>query len=408
MKYNRWYIVFGALLIQASLGAIYIYSVFKLSLKSHFPDWSAADLALPSQIVLFSFAVSMIVSGKIHDKIGSKKTAILGAVFLLLGMWTAAKATTLAQFVFGFGVLGGIGIGTAYVCPIAACVKWFPEKRGFITGLAVAGFGAGGLIFTPLANYFISMLGIMPALFYLGLIYFVSIIIGAQFLRLPAKDYCPQGWAPPVAANTSWKANYTGWEMIRIPSFWIIWATYFIGSICGLMVIMNAVNMLQSTVKAVNLGAGEILAMGGFVVMAISIMNSFGRIIWGRISDKNGRERTLQIIFILCGLIFLVLNGIYQLWLFITCVSIIGFCFGGFLALYPAITADYFGTKNIGGNYGLMFTAYGAGGLIGPWLAPILVDSQTGSYGASFLVAGVLCLAALFLISRLRSLNVGQ
>jgi OFA family oxalate/formate antiporter-like MFS transporter len=154
MKYNRWFTVVGALLIQVSLGAIYIYSVFKPALKDHFPSWSATNLALPAQALLAFGALTMVAAGKIQDRIGPKKTAISGAFLLLIGMYVAAKAQTLAQFVLGFGVLSGIGIYTAYVCPIATCVKWFPDKRGLITGLAVAGFGAGGLVFTPLANYF--------------------------------------------------------------------------------------------------------------------------------------------------------------------------------------------------------------------------------------------------------------
>jgi Major Facilitator Superfamily. len=172
MQHNRWFVVLGALMIQVSLGAIYIYSVFKPALKEHFPAWSATDIALPAQVLLAMGAITMIIAGKIQDKIGPKKTAIAGAAILLAGMYIAAKAQTLAQFVFGFGVLGGIGIYAAYVCPIATCVKWFPDKRGLITGFAVAGFGAGGLVFAPLANYFIAHIGIMAALFYLGLIYF--------------------------------------------------------------------------------------------------------------------------------------------------------------------------------------------------------------------------------------------
>jgi len=170
--YARWLIVFGALMIQASLGAIYIYSVFKPALKNHFPDWSATDLALPAQIILGMFALSMVFAGRLQDKFGPKKTCLAGAFLILAGMYIAAKAQTLAQFVFGFGIIGGAGIGAAYVCPIATCLKWFPDKRGFITGLAVAGFGAGGIIFTPLAGFLITRIGIMAAIFYLGLIYF--------------------------------------------------------------------------------------------------------------------------------------------------------------------------------------------------------------------------------------------
>jgi OFA family oxalate/formate antiporter-like MFS transporter len=434
MKFNRWYVVLGALLIQISLGAIYIYSVFKPALKAHFPAWSATDLALPSQMVLAFFALSMIVSGKIHDKIGPKKTSIAGALILLIGMYVAAKAHTLAQFVVGFGVLGGIGIGAAYVCPIATCVKWFPDKRGLVTGLAVAGFGAGGLFFTPLANYFIAALGIMATFFYLGLIYFCAIVIGAQLMRVPAADYCPSGWTPQIVQTDIFKkarTDYAAKDMIKTRQFWLLWLTYFIGCTAGLLVIMNITNIWQSlaaislakTMDIITRAAfADIAKAGAAAVMAVAILNSLGRIVWGKISDNYGREKTLMMIFSLCGATMLLLNAFTSYPLFLIGVAIIGFCFGGFLALYPAITADYFGTKNVGANYGLVFTAYGAGGLLGPWLAPKLmtlaqkvpyeiVDEagalvprilEAGSYLNSFLVAGFLCLLAVFLINFLK------
>jgi OFA family oxalate/formate antiporter-like MFS transporter len=428
MKFNRWGVVAGALLIQISLGAIYIYSVFKPALKNHFPDWSATDSALPAQILLAVGALSMVIAGKIQDKIGPQKTAIGGAVILLLGMYIAAKAQTLAQFVFGFGVLGGLGIYAAYVCPIATCVKWFPDKRGLITGLAVAGFGAGGLVFAPLASWLIGNIGIMPALFYLGLIYFVAIIIGAQLMKIPPVGYCPAGWTAPISATTQ-KTDFTAKEMIKTRKFWILWITYFLGCTAGLLVIMNLVNIWQAqAVGGLNKitdivlapSFAQILAQGA--LMAVSILNSLGRIVWGRISDKKGREKTLMAIFALCGLALLILGNLDNFWSFAVVASIVGFCFGGFLALYPAITADYFGTKNIGANYGLMFSAYGAGGLLGPWLAPRLIASsqdipyetinasgqtivklfEAGSYSNSFFLAGILCLVAAFLLSRLK------
>lgn len=431
MKFNRWSVVAGALLIQISLGAIYIYSVFKPALKNHFPDWSATDSALPAQILLAVGALSMVIAGKIQDKIGPQKTAIGGAVILLLGMYVAAKAQTLAQFVFGFGVLGGLGIYAAYVCPIATCVKWFPDKRGLITGLAVAGFGAGGLVFAPLAVYLIGKIGIMAALFYLGLIYFLVIIAGAQLMRLPPAGYCPAGWMPPAAADGR-KVDYTTKEMIKTCRFWILWITYFIGCTAGLLVIMNLVNIWQAQAAAGLAKFSEIitvaqfsqiLAQGTLAVMAVSIFNSLGRIAWGRISDKNGREKTLAAVFALCGVMLLVMGGLNSFWSFVVAASAIGFCFGGFLALYPAITADYFGSKNIGANYGLMFSAYGAGGLLGPWLAPKLMSAaqnvpyqtaaangqiivklfETGSYSTSFFLAAILCFVAVFLVLRLKT-----
>jgi len=435
MEKNRWFVVLGALFIQVSLGAIYIYSVFKPALKNQFPDWSATDLVLPSQAVLAFFALSMVVSGRIQDRIGPKITSMAGAFLLLAGMFVAAKAQTLEQFVFGFGVLGGIGIGAAYVCPIATCVKWFPDKRGLVTGLAVAGFGAGGLVFVPLASYFIATIGVMAALFYLGLIYFCAIVIGAQLMRVPPAGYCPDGWNAPAVPVTQ-KIDFTAKEMVKTRQFGILWLTYFIGCTAGLLVIMNIVNIWQSvSIAGITKNAGvvlapafaEILSAGAVAVMAVSILNSLGRIVWGRISDKLGRKKTLMSIFTLCAVAMLILGSLVNFWSFVVVVSMIGFCFGGFLALYPVITADYFGVKSVGGNYGLMFSAYGAGGLLGPWLAPQLISGikavpyegidksgavlmktiEVGSYGNSFLLAAAMCVAAVLLITRLKPIVKG-
>jgi len=183
--FNRWLVVVGAMLIQVSLGAVYIYSVFKPSLSAKFPSWSPTDLALPSQLILAFFALGVIFAGKIHDKIGPRIVASVGGVMLGTGLIIASYADTLTMFTLAFSVIGGLGIGAAYVCPIATCVKWFPDKRGMITGLAVAGFGAGALVFTPIAKSFIASSGIMPTFMYLGIIFLVAVVLGAQLMVVP-------------------------------------------------------------------------------------------------------------------------------------------------------------------------------------------------------------------------------
>jgi len=431
---NRWLVVLGAILIQLSLGAIYIYGVFKTGLKERFPDWSDTDLALPSQLVLAFFALSMILAGRIQDKIGPRIIATIGGILLGAGLLVASMATNLTTFVLGFSVLGGIGIGTAYVCPIATCVKWFPDKRGLITGLAVAGVGAGGLGFTPVAKSLIASVGIMNTFLYLGLIFFVAVVIGAQLMKVPPAGWKPAGWNPPAPAagkTAPVKADYTWTEMLRTPQFWLLWLTYFAGCTAGLMIIMNVTNVWQSfsfldfvTGKPEALIPGatfkSVVAAGATAVMVVAILNSLGRIVWGKVSDSIGRKSTLLIMFLVAGVFMLILNFLSSYPLYLVGVSAVGFCFGGFLALYPAVTADYFGTKNVGANYGWMFTAYGAGGLFGPWLAPKLmkviqdipyeiVDKtglatlapapyHAGNYMTAFVISGIMCIVAGLLV----------
>jgi OFA family oxalate/formate antiporter-like MFS transporter len=421
---NRWLAVVGALLIQISLGAIYIYSVFKPALKAKFPDWSDTDLALPSQLVLAFFAFSMIFFGRVQDKVGPRIIATLGGIILGAGLVLASFAQSLTMFVLGFSILGGIGIGAAYVCPIATCVKWFPDKRGLITGLAVAGFGAGGLVFTPVAKMFIASNGIMPTFMYLGGIFFVAVIIGAQFMRNPPAGYKPEGWNPPAPAAGApavKKDDFTWQEMLKTGQFWLLWLTYFAGCSAGLMVIMNTTNVWQSVSFLAQPGtpvtADVVKAVLGdcaLAVMLVAVFNALGRILWGKISDSIGRKPTLLIMFVLAGLAMLALNWLTSYALFVAGVGVVGLCFGGFLALFPAVTADYFGTKNVGANYGWMFSAYGVGGLFGPWLAPKLmavvkeipfeaVDAagkvsvtayKAGNYLNAFVISAVLCLVA--------------
>jgi OFA family oxalate/formate antiporter-like MFS transporter len=270
---------------------------------------------------------------------------------------------------------------------------------------------------------------VMNTFLCLGGIFFVIVMIGAQFMINPPAGYCPPGWTPPTATGAPGCAigvDYTWQEMVKTSRFWLLWITYFAGCSAGFLIIMNTVNIWQSfsilslvpqfpTIpKDTYL---DILTKGTTAVMAISVMNALGRILWGKISDSIGRKNTLYIMFFYGGVVMLSLNWLTSFPLFLFGVMSVGFCFGGFLGVYPALTADYFGTKNMGVNYGCMFMAYGMAGLFGPWIAPKLmkvvqevpfeslvagvVSTKTytaGNYIASFVIAGVMCLASIILV----------
>lgn len=432
--FNRWLVVVGALLIQVSLGAVYIYSVFKPGLGAKFPTWSATDLALPAQLILAFFAIGVIFAGKIQDKIGPRIVATAGGIMLGLGLIIASYAQDLMMFTLAFSVLGGIGIGAAYVCPIATCVKWFPDKRGMITGLAVAGFGAGALVFTPIAKAFIASSGIMSTFMYLGIIFLVAVVAGAQLMVVPPAGYKPEGWNPPAPAPGAAAAaggDFTTMEMLRTPQFYLLWITYFAGCTAGLMIIMNITNMWQApsfielakTMSPITKDAFKSVAdQGALAVMIVAILNAAGRLVWGQVSDVIGRKNTLLILFGYAGVVMLLLNTFTSYTLFLFGVCSIGFCFGGYLGLYPAVTADYFGTKNVGANYGFMFAAYGVGGLFGPWLAPklmtiagqipyealdkgavVIKQFAAGNYSTSFYISGIMCLVSIGIVWMLKA-----
>lgn len=421
---NRWLVVLGALIIQMSLGAVYIYSVFKTPLQQMF-GWDKSQVTLPAQIVLVAFALAVIFAGRIQDKIGPRWVATVGGIVLGVGLILASLAQKmggLTWFVTTFSIVGGIGIGIAYVCPISACVKWFPDKRGLITGLAVAGFGAGGLLFAPIAKSLIETSDVLGAIRILGIIFLIAVIFGAQFLSTPPAGWMPAGWSPSSTSGPSTKADYSWREMLSTPQFYILWLTYFAGCTAGLMIIMNASTIWQSF-AAVKGAMGNALdgaifdgikTAGAAAVSTIAVFNAIGRIAWGKFSDMLGsRTRTLVIMFVISTIVMLVLNRLATYPLFIMGTGIIALCFGGYLALYPAITADFYGTKNVGVNYGFMFTAYGAGGLFGPWLQARLVEKEATlnlikegvsaatfdiiNYKTAFVVSGIMCLAAIFL-----------
>ena len=238
---NRWWVVVGALVIQVSLGAVYIWSVFQTPLKAVYQDWSETQVTLPAQIVLAAFALAVIFAGRIQDRVGPRVVATAGGIILGAGLILAKftelfpSGTALVWLIVTFSILGGIGIGAGYVCPIATCVKWFPDKRGLITGLAVAGFGAGAFFFAPLAKALISggtyelmglrlfalpQLGVFNTFLVLGVIFLVCVVAGAQLLKNPPAGYVPAGWTPPQAktpAAAKAKADLSPMEMIRTP-----------------------------------------------------------------------------------------------------------------------------------------------------------------------------------------------
>ncbi|WPL15948.1 putative MFS-type transporter YhjX [Thiorhodovibrio winogradskyi] len=469
---RRWSVVAGALIIQGSLGAVYIWSVFQTPLLAQFPRWSETQVTLPAQLVIAVLACSVILGGFIQDRLGPRLVGSLGGLILGLGLILAGltghfpSGPALAWLIGTYAVLGGIGIGMAYVCPVATCVKWFPDKRGLITGLAVAGFGAGAFFFAPLAQALISgsdyelfgvalfplpQAGVFNTFIVLGVIFLLAVVLGAQLLRNPLPGYCPPGWTPPCSTSSQpsgqsdftpesrpesnpkpdFTPNFKPGKMLRTPTFWLLWITYLAGSTAGLMVIMKAAPIW----KAFSLSAAaaseipvsheyfaDIASAAAMAVAVLALFNAAGRILWGRVSDSLGRRPTLVLMFILCALVLFALDWMRPYPLYLLGVSLIALCFGGYLALYPAICADYFGTRHIGVNYGLLFTAYGSGGLLGPFLAAALLRTdgsiqyqaldatgslatgvfQLGEYNVAFMSAGFLCLAAALLTLALR------
>lgn len=386
---NRWFVVCGAILIQLCLGAIYAWSLFNQPLVDKY-GWDRKDVVMTFSITIAFFAGFTIIAGKIQDKIGPRWVASAGGILLGLGLILAGRATTVYELYFYYGIIGGAGIGAAYVCPLATCVKWFPDKRGLISGMAVAGFGAGSLVFKPVILYLITGFGVSDTFMYLGLIYSFLIIMGAQLLILPPPGYSPEGWTAPTVKGQP-KREFTSLQMLNTYQFYVMWIMYLLGCTAGLMVIALAVNI---GITVVGLDA----AMAANAVIVIAVFNAAGRIAWGTLSDHIGRLNALLCAFTLTAAAMFYMGTITMGYSsFLTVVSLVGFCFGGFLAVFPSLTADYYGTGNLGGNYGLVYQAYGISAIVGPKLATSLEFSE------AFVISGILSITAALLTLLLKA-----
>lgn len=412
-SFNRWWVVVGGIIVQLCLGAIYAWSAFTDHLTSAPYDFNKTQTQVIFAIGLASFAVVMaLVAGRWQKKAGPRLVALTGGIVLGAGYVIAGlSGASFWGILIGVGLLGGTGIGLAYVCPIAALVKWFPDMKGFITGLAVAGFGFGALIWIKLTEGFIfgpiRLTGDWEGLYGMGwdvnrifllygVLFAVLVSLGSKALVNPPDGYKPEGWEPPSGPSTgsSGDVDFTEKQMMATPQFWGLFLIFFVGATAGLMIIGIIRLFGNEALMASGLSHSDaLIATGTAMGLFYALFNGLGRILWGKISDRLGRKVSIVLMSALQGVIML-------LFLFIggsvtgLCIgaALIGFNYGGYFALFPAATADYFGNKNVGTNYPWLFLSYGVGGLVGPILGGAMGD--LGAWGWAFIPAGIACLVA--------------
>ena len=392
---NRWLVVVGALMIQLCLGAIYAWGAFTGALQDANGafQYTASQTSWIFSAGLLTFAIVMIMAGRWQDQHGPKKIASIGGLLLGAGYILASfTGTSYIAMIILIGVLGGAGIGMAYVCPIAACVKWFPDIKGLITGLAVAGFGAGAFIFVKMAGAWMHLIdskGVNGTFLVFGIIFLIFVIGGAQLLSNPPAGWTPENWTPPAQADgtTGSVKDLTQSEIIKTSQFWMIWISFVFSAGCGLMVIKCLKNFGV-------LEGGLTPAVAGSALGLLALFNGLGRIVWGTMSQKITAKGSVIVMCLLQGVMMFFLLGMGSSSATLAIAACwIGFNFGGNFALFPLLTLENFGAKNLGANYGAVFSAYGVGGILGPVMAGMVWDSM-GTFKIAFIVAGIACVLA--------------
>lgn len=385
---SGWRVALAGLGINLALGVLYTWSLFKGAIEKDF-GWQGSQLNDPYALCCLVFAFAMIVAGKCQDRFGPRVTATIGGLLVAAGFVLISTTRDYAVWVTGFGVLVGTGIGFGYSSATPPALKWFPpSKTGLIAGLVVAGFGLAPVYLAPASDYLLKHFGLLHSMMILGLAFAVIVCGLAQFLINP-----PAGHQHGVAALQrdrdagSITRECSPGEIVRTPSFWLLWLLYFMGAGAGLMVISSIGGMAKKSM-------GE----SAFVAVAVmAVGNAAGRIVAGLLSDRIGRKHTLMLVLLVqSALMFLAIpltsSASGSALLIVLVATGIGFNYGANLSLFPSITKDFWGLKNFGMNYGCLFTAWGVGGFALSRLQQML-KASSGNFNSSFVTAGVLLLA---------------
>ena len=362
---NRWRVVVGGVLMNLALGSLYAWSVFVAPLEREFA-WTRAQTSLVFTIAVVTFAVTFVLGGRLQDRRGPRPAALIGAVLVSLGFFLTSMTSSLTFLYAVFGIIVGAGNGFGYATPIPVASKWFPDKRGLVVGLMVGGYGASSAIIGPLATTMIGSVGWRATFQILGGAFFLMGLIGTLLMANPPAGYRPAGWTPPP--STVSRRDFTTAEVLRTPQFYLLWVAYCLGATAGLMTISQLVLFARS--------AGLTATAAAFALTVGAFGNAGGRILSGWLSDSLGRLTTLRIMVLTSAIAMPLLFAVRgQLVLFYVLVAVVYWCYGTQLSVFASATADLYGTRNLGMNYGALFTAWGAAGILGPIIAGRVFDA---------------------------------
>ncbi|MBA2439412.1 MAG: OFA family MFS transporter, partial [Thermoleophilaceae bacterium] len=376
---NRWVIAAAGVVMQIALGAVYAWSVFRKPLSKEF-DTSVSTVNLTFTLTIVFLGISAYFGGLWMAKSGPRIVAITGGLLYAAGLLLASLSSGgIALLYLSYGVLAGIGIGLGYIVPIATLIKWFPDKRGIITGVAVAGFGAGAVVTAPVAKSLIGSVGVFETFAILGVAAAVLVVGAAMFISNPPEGYKPEGWDPDAAQKGDRSGrDFQFREALSTWQWFALWALLFLNVTAGIAVISEAAPMAEEI-------GGASATAAASLVSIIAIFNGIGRFAWASFSDVIGRRWVFLAMFAIQAIVFFLLPNASSYALFAVLACVILFCYGGGFGTMPAFAADYFGSANVGRIYGLMLTAWSAAGVAGPLLISKIRDS-TGEYDTALYI----------------------
>jgi len=389
---NRWLIAVAGLLVQMCLGSVYAWSVFVKPLMAS-EGWSQIQVTLTFNMAMACLGIGTVIGGWWQDKVGPRIVTTFAGVIYGLGFLIASWSVShhwLPGVYLGYGLFSGLGMGFGYICPVAMITKWFPDKRGLMTGVNVMGFGVAALIMGPIASQLIQSKGVPMTLTTFGLIYGAIVIVSSQLFVNPPQNWVPEGWVPTNKVSKNATAmHYTPKEALSTGRFWMLWAMLSLNTSAGIMIVSQASPLAQ---QQLGITAGAAAAIVGI----IGIFNGGGRIFWAWISDKIGRSQAYFLIFAVQIPLFFYLPSVHDVTIFTVVVCLIELCYGGGFGVMPSFTADFFGSKYVGGIYGFILLGWGFAAIPSPLLMAY-IHEKTGQYSQAIIVLGVVLIFALII-----------
>ena len=386
MTSERWRIAVAGVLLQMALGSVYAWSVFRTPLAMQF-GWSISQITFTFTITILALSCAAFAGGLWLNRSGPRVVAVTGGVLYGLGVMLASFTERLEWLYVTYGLIGGIGLGLGYIVPVAVLLKWFPDRRGFITGIAVGGFGAGALVTAPIATVLIERVGVLSTFAWLGLAYLIAAPLAGWFMRNPraGEVLYDQALRSPLRQTN---ANFTLRQALRTRQWWILWLILFLNVTAGISLISQQAPLYQEL-------AGVSAAVAAGMVGLASIGNALGRVFWAWSSDHLTRRSTFMLLFLIQVALFWILPAMGSVAVLTLVAFVILSCFGGGFGTMPASVTDYFGPQNVGPIYGLMLTAWGLASLCGPMLLAGMREA-TGSYeDALHIIAALMALSVL-------------